>query len=236
MKEHRGKRYVVVHSDDKDYDTLVEQVSILKDIVDNYTIECTSILEIKALIEAGYHAYLKYHICDWETVVSLVNLGVSDIYVDSSIAFSMHNIKKLCNEHGIKIRVSPTVSPNSSIMGMNPNSFFIRPEDLSIYEKYVDIVDFRVPDQTKEDTLFDIYKRGTFYYNLKDLLDNCKFSVPNPFIKPEFGQSRLNCGQRCMIPGHSCHLCDTQIQLTNLVYDYFKQKDQEQQDRHTLQL
>ena len=85
-------------------------------------------------------------------------------------------------------------------------------------------------NQDKEDTLFNIYKRGTFYYNLNDLLEGCKFSVLNPFIKPEFGQSRLNCGQRCLIPGHSCHLCATQIELTNLVYNYFKQKEEESQE------
>ena len=194
MKEHKGRRYVVIHGEDGDFKTLVEQIDILKDIVANYTIECASILELKALINNGYPAYLKYHICDWETIISLVELGVSDIYIDSSIAFSMKNIKRACEEKKVKIRVSPTVSPNSSILGMNPNSFFIRPEDLKLYEKYIDVIDFKMTDQVKEDVLFDIYKRGTFYYNLKDLLDNCNFSVLNPFIKPEFGQSRLNCG------------------------------------------
>ena len=231
MRQFPNKRYVVVYSEEQNTQVLIQQIDILKDIVKNYTIECSSIIELKALLHAGYPAYLKYYICDWETVQSLIALGVSDIYIDSSIAFQMKNIKKLCSANNVKIRVSPTVSPNASLLGLQPNSFFIRPEDMDLYEKYIDVIDFKMVEQDKEDTLFQIYKRGTFYYNLNELLDNCKFSVLNPFIKPEFGQARLNCGQKCLIPGHSCHLCETQVQLTNLVYSYFKDRQKEQESK-----
>lgn len=233
MRKHKDTRYVVIYPGD-DLENLVKQIDILKDIVSNYTVECQSLAELKTLINEGYSAYLKYHVCDWETVHQLIDFGVSDIYIDGPLGFQLKNVKKLCGN--VKIRISPTVSPNAALSGIQPNSFFIRPDDLQYYEKYIDIIDFKVTKQEKEDALFDIYKRGRFYYNLKDILEGCQFSVLNPFIKPEFGQSRLNCNQRCLIPGHSCHLCDTQIQLTNLVYNYFKQKDQEQQDRHTLQI
>ena len=83
--------------------------------------------------------------------------------------------------------MSPTISPTAAIIGIRPNSFFIRPEDLSLYNKYIGVIDFKEPNQEKEDTLFSIYKRGSFLYDLKDLLDDCTFSVQNPFIKPEFG-------------------------------------------------
>lgn len=236
MRENPNKRYVVADASSEDLETVIQQANILKDIVKHYTIECQSITQMRALLHSEYPAFLKYPISDWETLNNLMEIGVSDVYVDGPLGFSLKGVHDRCKEKGIKVRIAPTVSPNTAMVGLKPNSFFIRPEDLGIYEKYIDVLDFRVPKKEKEDTLFTIYKRGTFYYNLKDLLEECTFSVPNPFIKPEFGPSRLNCGQRCLVPGHSCHLCETQIQLTNLVYDYFSKKDQEQQDRHTLQI
>ena len=225
MKEHRDKRYVIIDTTktDEDFVKLMEQVDILRDIVANYTIECTSILRVKQLIHGNYHAFLKYPISDWETLRDFISIGVSDIYIDGALGFQLKKVKDICGK--IFIRVSPTISLNASLIGIKPNSFFIRPEDLHLYDKYIDIIDFQVKDQEKENTLFTIYKRGTFFYDLSHLLDKCNFSVENPFIKPEFGQARINCGQRCLIPGYACHLCDTQIQLTNLVYQYFKAKD-----------
>ena len=182
------------------------------------------------LIRKGYQAYVKYPITDWETLRSLIALKVSDVYIDGSLGFSMKKVHDLCDGQTI-IRVSPNVSPNASILGLKTNSFFIRPEDLHLYEKYIGVIDFRIDNrwsievQNKEDVLFDIYKRGAFLLNLTDLLEDCTFSVPNSFIKPEFGQARVNCGQHCMEPGHPCHLCGTQIELTNLVYNYFKEKE-----------
>lgn len=193
----------------------------------DYTIECDQISAARKLIEDGYKAYLKYPISDWESFDALVDLGVSDIYVDGPLGFQMYNLRLAVKDKNILIRVSPTVSPNSSIVGSKPNSFFIRPEDLHLYEKIIDVIDFRVQNQDKEDVLFTIYKRGTFNHNLKDLIEDCRFNVPNLFLKPEFGRARVNCAQRCKIPGRSCHLCDTQITLTNMVYRYFKEKDNE---------
>lgn len=123
--------------------------------------------------------------------------------------------------------MSPTISPNAALTGLQPSSFFIRPEDLDLYEKIVDIIDFRLEDQEKEDALFQIYNRRSFIYGLENLLVEATFTAPNPFIKPEFGDSRLNCGQRCRIPSRSCHLCESQIELTNVVYDFFSREEKE---------
>ena len=230
LKEHKDKRYLIAGDASEDPKRLFEQIEIVSNAVQDYTIECTSILFTKRLIKDGYKAYVKFPVSDWETIHSFIEIGVSDIYVDSSLGFQLGKVYQLCQNKGIKIRVSPSLSPTAAITGLKSNSFFIRPEDLNLYSKYIGVIDFRVTNQEKEDALFSIYKRGSFIYNLKDLLEDCTFSVPNPYIKPEFGQARVTCGQRCLIPGHSCHLCETQIQLTNLVYDYFKGEERDKKN------
>ena len=227
IKDHKDKRYVITNAGSEDSKRLLDQVDIVRDSVADYAIECGSITYTKRLIKEGYKTFIRFPVTDWETLNGFIELGVSDIYIDGALGFQLGKVYQLCKDKGIKIRISPSQSPTAAIAGLKPNSFFIRPEDLSLVAKYIGVIDFRVANQEKEDALFSVYKRGSFIYNLKELLDDCTFSVPNPYLKPEFGQARVNCGQRCLIPGHSCHLCETQISLTNLVYDYFSKENQD---------
>lgn len=230
LKDNRNKRYVIADASLDALEDVISQADIIKDEVRDYTIECSQIAAARNLIAEGYKAYLKHPVADWDSFAALVKLGVSDVYIDGPLGFQAQELRRAIENSKVSIRVSPTVSPNSSIVGASPESFYIRPEDLHLYEKSISVIDFKVTSQDKEDALFAIYKRGTFSYNIKDLIENCQFSVPNLFLKPEFGQARVNCGQRCKIPGHSCHLCDTQVFLTNMVYKYFDKKDEEKKD------
>lgn len=176
---------------------------------------------LRALLDTGYNAYSKFPVADWETFSYLKNLGVSDIYIDGPLGFQCDLLKRVKD---VKIRVSPTVSANAAInLTRNAKSFFIRPEDLSLYEDAIDIIDFQVTnDQEKEKALFNIYKRGTFNYDLNDLIENLHIKVNNIFINPDFGKERVNCQQRCMRPDSRCNLCETQLVLTNTLIDYLK--------------
>ena len=230
LKDNRDKRYVIADASLDALDNVLDQVDIIRGEVRDYTIECSQVAAARKLIKEGYKAFLKHPITDWDSFFALVELGVSDIYIDGPLGFQMRELHRAVKDTGVMIRVSPTVSPNCSIVGAKPESFYIRPEDLHLYEKTIGVIDFKAQNQDKEDTLFTIYKRGTFNFNVKDLIENCQFSVPNLFLKPEFGQSRVNCGQKCKTPGRACHLCNTQVSLTNMVYRYFSEKDKEKKD------
>ncbi len=207
---------------------MIEQIEYVKAIAQDYTIECTDIATFRGFKTAGYNAYLRFPVTDWETVYCLIAAQVSDIYIDGPLGFSHDMFVKLKKDNDIKIRVSPTVSPNVALTDINTsnaNSFFIRPEDLDKYSDVIDIIDFKIKDQEKEDTLFSIYKRGTFNFNLKELIEQLNISAPNLFITKDFAKMRLNCRQRCKTPDGNCHLCDTQLTLTNTILNYFEQSN-----------
>lgn len=224
IKNNPSKRYNIVIYKNDNIDKALEQIDYVKAIAQDYTIACSNIATFRALIYKGYNTYLQFPITDWETFLNLQQNFATDIYIDGPLGFQCNNLRK--GKMGIKIRVSPTISPNAALgIGSNANSFFIRPEDLYLYEDVIDIIDFNEPDQDKEDVLFNIYKRGTFDFNLSELIPALNVTAPNLFIRPDFAEARLNCKQRCCCPGRTCHSCDIQFSLTNRVIRYFNKSN-----------
>jgi hypothetical protein len=206
IKENPEKRYVVTLTKEADLDKAKAQVELLKTIAEDYTIQCATLSQLYNLRKDRYNAFLTFPVSTWGEFDDLRNLGVSDIYIDAPLTFQIDKIKAAKGD--IKIRVSPTVSPNAAISAVRyPNTFFMRPEDTHFYEDTFDILDFKMSDGSKEDALFSIYNRGTFNFAIDELVPNLNVSANNLFFKDEFALHRLNCGQRCKAPDKSCHYC-----------------------------
>lgn len=213
IKEHSDKRYnVSFEADTEQEERLMKSIDILRQIAPSYTIACASIPAYQKLKAQGYNAYIAYPATDWETYQGLREAEVSDILIDGPLGFQTD--KLIASKGDIKIRAVPNASPNSALCRPAANFFFIRPEDQSAYESALDILELNDSSQDKEDTLFAIYKRQKFDYELNKLITNFPYDINNHFFKPDFVQPRLVCGQRCKIPNHSCHLCDNNILVT----------------------
>lgn len=181
----------------------------------NTAIEFSSILDFQNF--DAFPRYLNYPVTDFETFNQLIKLKASDIYIDGPLAFSAGAIGTIPEDTLPYIRVSPTVSPNASLYRPDITNFFLRPEDVDLYDetlKHHLIIDFKLPakDKDKEDTLFDIYKRKYFGYDLFYLVPG--ITGNNILIPPDFARTRLNCGCRCKIGELSstisqCHYCHT---------------------------
>lgn len=193
----------------------IEQIELVKSITKLYTIECDKIELCKSLIDMGYNAYLKYPISDWESFSGLTSIGVSDIYIDSPLCFQHDKILVAKEKNNIKIRVSPTISSNGTLISEKPKTFFIRPEDLNLYT-YIDVIDFKYNQQEQEDALFRIYTRGSFNFDIDQLIGSLP-RVNNILFKEDFAKSRLNCGQVCHVPSRTCNFCTTYFALLKRV-------------------
>lgn len=223
IKEYPDKRYVIGLTDkltEEEMKKAIEQIEFVKGTAQDYTIQCGDVSQLKNLREGRYNAFLRFPVTDWETFCELRDLEVSDIYIDGPLGFQ---VKALAEGKGsIKIRVSPTISPNCTISANRDlSSFFIRPEDLNLYLSAIDVIDFKVNDQDKEDALYSIYTRGSFNYDINQLIKNLPAGINNLMFKEDFAKARLNCGQKCKIPNHHCRLCSNYFhvldQLTHLV-------------------
>ena len=86
-----------------------------------------------------------------------------------------------------------TITPSS--FDGNENSIFEITEDIEIYEKWVDVIEFLSDDLSKEATLFHVYKdQKTWPGNLNLLLTNLNYNIDNRAIPVEIGKIRANCG------------------------------------------
>lgn len=181
--------------DEKEVELLKDQIGLLKSMTNSYTIEFASIQDMKYFLSHGYNAFLKYPITDWEAFSILKEIGVSDIYIDGPLCFQAKRIEEAKGK--MKIRVSPTISPNASIAASDRDicSAFLRPEDWVYYADSIDVIDFREPDQNREDALYKIYKKGSCNFDLKDLIRDLRKedNVENWAINKDFGKLRANC-------------------------------------------
>lgn len=222
VKNYPDKRFNVVMTPDITMEKAIEQ---LKLIPSDYTVECSNIRTMQSLIAGGHKAYLKYPATDWETFSNLLSMNVSDIYIDGPLGFQCGVIAE-APLNGTLIRVSPTVSANAALSTSdNANSFFIRPEDLHVYEPAIDIIDFNVDDVDKEEALFSIYTRGTFDFSLDQLVSEVHIPVMNYMIQDDFAKIRYNCCQVCKVPKRSCHHCYNCLHLANSLHTYLKASD-----------
>ena len=132
-------------------------------------------------------------------------MGVSQLIIDAPLFFQMDKVKAF----GIPVRAAANLSnrgilPTADAGVVGP---WIRPEDVSIYEKYIDIIEFLQVNLKQEQALFRIYaEQHEWPGDVKLIINDLDSPALNRLIPPTFAKSRLNCGHRCQESG-TCHIC-----------------------------
>ena len=138
-----------------------------------------------------------------------IRAKVSDVYVMNELGFYLSDIAPVCKDKNVKIRVIPNFAQSSSdLAGDSFTKFFIRPDDLDLYEDYIDVIEFYTPEDRLDiqNVLHDVYREGKWLGNLGQIifgLDN----INNSAIMPLFGETRLKCKKRCAF--QKCDICKT---------------------------
>ena len=144
---------------------------------------------------------------NWDTLMSYIKLNVSDVYIVNELGFELANVSKVCKENKVNIRVFPNIAQTSNRIDNidKLKSFFIRPDDIEVYEPYVDICEFFGP-LNRQSVLYEIYKNKKWIGDLQELIIGFDFSLPSKTIIPLFGEERINCRKRCYYG--QCIICD----------------------------
>lgn len=155
-----------------------------------------------------YYYYEK--VKDWDTFWGLINEGVSDILIAQSFCFDLQKISQIAKNKQIKIRCFCNVCQTSWHTLQSLTTFFIRPQDIDLYSKYIDTFEFYQDQKHKSiNALYKIYAHDKKWFGLlKELIIDYHSDQDNRTLIPQFGERRLRCNKECL---HSivsrCNFC-----------------------------
>ena len=164
---------------------------------------------------------------DWEDIHYLINLGVSEIYITEALGFDLERVSKYLHQQRIKIRVFPNVAQVKRDNVISTiKAFFIRPEDLPLYQQYIDTIEIW---GDKADIYYDIYAIDKKWFgDLSEIISGLEPGLDSRFILPHFGERRLKCNRKCL-SGESCSICESilkcsqTLQEAGLLVHYIKE-------------
>lgn len=149
--------------------------------------------------------FFNTYVRDWEVFRGFIELGVSDVYIVESLAFELNLLGPAARASGVSIRVFANVCQSSWDGSDSLKSFFIRPEDVSIYEPYVDVIEFYGDQQS---TYYKIYAKDKKWFgDLQDIIIGLNQSLDSRRVLPFFAENRVKCGKKC-IKNNPCKLCE----------------------------
>jgi hypothetical protein len=150
--------------------------------------------------------YWAFPVTTYYELEGIVNQGVCELLIAAPLTFDLERVSK----ENLPIRVVANLAYDNYIPRANGiKGFYIRPEDIGTYEKYISTIEFAVDDLSKESTLLHVYKDNKEWPgNLNLLLTNLNFNIDNRSIPDDFAEVRMNCQQRCM-RNKNCHFCDS---------------------------
>ena len=158
------------------------------------------------LAENNIKYFFTEHVNTIDKLNSLIQLGVSDVYITDELGFCLKDVGIICHENKVNVRVYPNIAQSTGkVDGDTFKYFYIRPEDVSIYEPYVDYFEF-FGKLDRQAVLYKIYKEGQWLGSLNELIGGLKDEIPNVCIVPYFGTARVGCGKRCSY-NKSCEVC-----------------------------
>ena len=168
------------------------------------------------MIEAesrGYNFYYLAAVRTFQELNELRDFGVCRIRLGAPLFFQMDIVRKV---YSGPIYAIANMASNDSIFehSNGVTGLWIRPEDVSIYEPYIDLIEF-IGDQKQEQALYRIYaEQHTWPGELSMVVQDLNYSCTNRMIPPSLAETRLNCGQRCQ-EGGACRICYRMFDLAD---------------------
>lgn len=165
-------------------------------------------------IDREVRFYLAYPINSYDELTAVLALGSEYVRLGAPLFFDMDNIKRTFPM--AKIRLIPNIAYDDIYPRENGIAgTWVHPEDIKMYEPYVDILEFQDADVRKERALIRIYWEDREWPgDLQMLITNFNAPGVNRMIPSEVTEKRLNCRQVCK-SHKSCHICYNATLLAN---------------------
>ena len=174
---------------------------------------CVSNFEIAYMCkEDNIKFYYGYPIKTYYELKAAIDYGVCYVRLGEPLFFDMDRVK----EFGVPVRAVPNIAYNDGFPREHGiYGTWIRPEDVEIYEPYIDVFEFEDCNLKKERGLYRLYSQSKKWSGpLELVISNFNHSGINRMVVPDLAYKRLNCKHMCQ-SGGSCRACYRAILLAN---------------------
>lgn len=185
-------------------------LSAYKDLFpDRIKIATYDIPMIQEAIKQGFAVYYTPVVKDYMALHALEAMGCSEIRIDGPLFFDLPQVRKSTK---MIIHTCPNLSLYNHLPHQNPiHGTWIRPEDVPLYEPYIDVLEPHGITSSAQGTAYKIYAidahwNGDIANIILDFNKDNKI-VPNYNIISDLAERRIDCKQSCERLG-SCTLCD----------------------------
>ena len=157
--------------------------------------------------------FFELKIKDWDSLIGIINEGVSDVYIVEEFCFNLKDIAAVAHSNNVRVRVFPNVAQSSWESTPALKKFWIRPEDIHYYEDYIDVCEL-YGKYEQQKIYYEVYKQDEKWTgNLRFLIIGLDQDIDNTCLLPRFGDKRVNCKHRCF-QGINCQMCDVIFDLS----------------------
>lgn len=164
---------------------------------------------IQEAIKRGFAVYYIPAIKDYMALHALEAMGCSEIFIGGPLFFDLPQVRKSTK---MIIHTCPNLALYNHLPHQNPiHGTWIRPEDVPLYEPYIDVLEPHGITPSAQGTAYKIYAidahwNGDIANIILDFNKDNKI-VPNYNIISDLAERRIDCKQSCERLG-SCTLCD----------------------------
>ena len=187
---------------------------------------------IEELKDTNLRYFFKAAANSWDKFTGLMSQNVSDIYITDELAFELDKVAEIAHKNNIKVRVYPNVAQSRWDKLSDILKFFIRPEDIEIYESYVDVCEFYGDKAQQIDTYYKIYQEDKKWFgDLQEIIIGLDSKIDSRYIIPRFAEKRIKCGKDCLKSG-KCEMCkrildlSEQLENAHLIVQIDKEKEE----------
>lgn len=236
---HLNQRVIVQLIEENNIDTIVNNLKKIisiynenKDIKFDIQLPFYNQKFMEELKDTNLKYFFKAAANSWDKFTSLISQNVSDIYITDELAFELDKVAEIAHKNNIKVRIYPNVAQSRWDKLSDILKFFIRPEDIEIYEPYVDVCEFYGDKAQQIDTYYKIYQEDKKWFgDLQEIIIGLDSKIDSRYIIPRFAEKRIKCGKDCL-KGGKCEMCkrildlSEQLENAHLIVQIDKEKEE----------
>ena len=237
---HLNQRVIVQLIEENNIDTIVNNLKKIisiynenKDIKFDIQLPFYNQKFIEELKDTNLKYFFKAAANSWDKFTSLISQNVSDIYITDELAFELDKVAEIAHKNNIKVRIYPNVAQSRWDKLSDILKFFIRPEDIEMYEPYVDVCEFYGDKAQQIDTYYKIYQEDKKWFgDLQEIIIGLDSKIDSRYIIPRFAEKRIKCGKDCL-KGGKCEMCkrildlSEQLENAHLIVQIDKEKEED---------